>query len=109
MRSITFYLLGVFSFVMVASCSQFQKSEAYKGFVVTIPQRCDWNNNVTVEVQATPGTICKLSFINPAGDMIGAEGLRQTIAKANGNCSWTWKIDEMNHRSSGRLIILVTK
>ena len=78
-----------------------------EGFVVELPQIAYWNSKVAVSVEAQPGTRCKLSYINPAGNLTEADGLGVTIANTDGLCTWMWKIDEAGRKGSGRVIVRV--
>ena len=72
-------------------------------YAVTIPDKALIKNYLTVSLETTPGTICKLTFIPPSGNVREME----TTAASNGQCTWRWKIEETDGKGHGRLIFTI--
>lgn len=72
-------------------------------YKVTIPDKALIKNYLTVLLETTPGTICRLTFVPPSGDVREME----TTADTNGLCEWRWKIEESDGKGHGRLIFTV--
>jgi hypothetical protein len=75
----------------------------YADFAVHIPQKALLRNYVTVSVEATPGTNCKLTYIPPSGEIHQMD----TIANTRGLCEWRWKVEESQGKGAGRLIFTI--
>jgi len=76
-------------------------------FKVSLPQKAFTNSNVTVSVEAQPGTNCSITYISPTGETNEAEGLGGTTADESGMCTWTWRIGEIKQKGAGRVIISI--
>jgi hypothetical protein len=76
-------------------------------FKVNLPQKAFTNSNVTVSVEAQPGTNCGITYVAPTGETNEAEGLGDTMANENGMCTWTWRIGEVKQKGAGRVIISI--
>jgi len=72
-------------------------------YTVTIPDKALIKNYLSVSLETTPGTVCKLTFIPPSGDVREME----TTADADSQCKWRWKIEETDGRGHARLIFTV--
>ncbi len=72
-------------------------------FNVDIPQKALWQNYFNVSAEATPGTICELLYVPPAGE----SQEMPSVANEDGQCGWRWKIEESQGKGNGRLIITI--
>ena len=72
-------------------------------FAVNIPDKALIKNYLTVSLETTPGTTCKLTFVPPSGNIREMAA----IADLNGQCTWRWKLEETDGKGHGRLIFTV--
>ena len=54
-------------------------------------------------IQITPGTNYELVFIPPSGEIQKMEA----VADGNGKCIWKWKLEELQEKGYGRLILTI--
>jgi hypothetical protein len=58
----------------------------------TFSSKVELNSQAYATIRTLPGALCKLTYTNPAGNVVKSKDLAERYADSHGFCYWTWKI-----------------